>query len=542
MNRRVVLVGATGAFGQRLARLLAARSDNQLVLAARRSAPLDALAAELGCEAARFDREHPETLASLHPWAVVDAAGPFQTSDLRLARAAIACGAHYVDLADARDFVAAFPDALDAHAHAGGVLAVTGASSTPALSNAVLDELTAGWARIEAVAVAISPAARAPRGLSVMQAILSYVGRPVRLFAGGRWTWEPGWGRVRRMDFPGLGARLASLCETPDLDILPTRFAVRREARFMAGLELAPLHLGLWLLSWPVRWRWTRSLVPLARPLLWAAGLVANLGSDRGGMLVTASGQGADGARVAARWGLWAEEGSGTNVPVAAAAAVLRGLANGKIVARGAQACAGLLSLDQILAELSHLPVFTRTDETWPDHPSLLRRLLGSRVEALPPEVARIHAGEAPATFRGRGRARGDRSLLARLARAFGGLPEPGAYPTLEVDIVPDAAGETWTRRFGPRTFRSRLASLGAIGEFEERLWPLAFAFAAEPVRDGFRWRLLRWRLGPLRLPMALAPRIRATTFARDDVYQFRVLVAHPMLGTIFGYAGRLNP
>ncbi|MDP3854164.1 DUF4166 domain-containing protein [Phenylobacterium sp.] len=542
MNHRVVLVGATGAFGERLARLLAAWPDIRLVLAARRSAPLHALAAELGCEAARIDRDQPEGLVALRPWAVVDAAGPFQHSDLRLARAAIGYGAHYVDLADARDFVAAFPDALDAEARAAGVLAVTGASSTPALSNAVLDRLTAGWTIVDEISVAISPGAKAPRGLSVMQAILSYVGSPVPLFTSGRWREAPGWSGVRRLDFPGLGPRLASLCETPDLDILPARFAVRREVRFMAGLELAPQHLGLWLLSWAVRWRLIGSLVPFSRPLLWAAGLAAGLGSDRGGMLVTADGQGPDGGRIAARWALWAEDGAGPNVPVAAAAALLRGLASGEIAVRGAQACVGLLSHDQILAELAHLPIFTRTDEACPDHPSLLRRVLGSRVDALPTRVAQVHAGEAPATFQGQGRARGSRSLLARLARAFGGLPEPGDYPNLEVDIVPDATGEAWTRRFGGRVFRSRLVSLTAVGEFEERVWPLTFAFNIDLAPDGFRWRLRRWRLGPLKLPRALAPRVRATTFARDGAYRFRVLVAHPAIGVIFAYAGRLDP
>jgi hypothetical protein len=39
---------------------------------------------------------------------------------------------------------------------------------------------------------------------------------------------------------------------------------------------------------------------------------------------------------------------------------------------------------------------------------------------------------------------------------------------------------------------------------------------------------------------------VRARTFARPDaegkgLYRFRVLVAHPWLGVIFGYAGRLS-
>jgi saccharopine dehydrogenase-like NADP-dependent oxidoreductase len=143
MRRRILLVGATGAFGERLARMIAPWEGVELVLAARRAEPLQTLAAALPGPAtiAVFDRDAPD-LSALRPWAVVDLAGPFQTSDLRLAEAAIAAGAHYVDIADGRDFVASFPAALDAAAQAASVLAVTGASSTPALSNAALEAIT----------------------------------------------------------------------------------------------------------------------------------------------------------------------------------------------------------------------------------------------------------------------------------------------------------------------------------------------------------------------------------------------------------------
>ena len=46
MRRRILLVGATGAFGARLAQMLAGW-DIELVLAARRAGPLEALAAQL---------------------------------------------------------------------------------------------------------------------------------------------------------------------------------------------------------------------------------------------------------------------------------------------------------------------------------------------------------------------------------------------------------------------------------------------------------------------------------------------------------------
>jgi hypothetical protein len=42
-------------------------------------------------------------------------------------------------------------------------------------------------------------------------------------------------------------------------------------------------------------------------------------------------------------------------------------------------------------------------------------------------------------------------------------------------------------------------------------------------------------------LPLALAPRVRSRTFARDGLYHFSVVVAHPWLGVVFAYAGRLR-
>src|SRR5439155_23740018 len=84
-----------------------------------------------------------DDLRRLQVWCVVAAAGPFQGASPRIAQAAIAAGCHYVDIADARDFVAAFPR-LDATAKTAGVLAVTGSSSTPVLSQLVYDDLFLG--------------------------------------------------------------------------------------------------------------------------------------------------------------------------------------------------------------------------------------------------------------------------------------------------------------------------------------------------------------------------------------------------------------
>ena len=67
---------------------------------------------------------------------LINATGPYQEQDYSLARACIAAGVHYLDLADARAFVTGI-GVLDAEARSAGVLAVSGASTVPGLSGAV---------------------------------------------------------------------------------------------------------------------------------------------------------------------------------------------------------------------------------------------------------------------------------------------------------------------------------------------------------------------------------------------------------------------
>lgn len=547
MRPRIVIVGATGVFGERLARRLSHWPDIDLVLAARGLDALEELSAALrpgarsGIEVAVLDRERPEALAGLAPFAVVDCAGPFQGSDYDLAKASLACGAHYVDLADGRAFVAGFADALDAAARQAGRLAMTGASSTPALSHAVLDGLTADWRRIDKMLVGISPGARAPRGLSVVRAITSWTGQPVRVFSGGCWQERPGWGLLRRRTFPGLGRRWLSLAETPDLDLLEARFKPTQEALFMGGMEMSAMHLGLWLVSRAVRFGLLRSAAPLARPLRWASGLIAWAGLDAGGMIVEAEGLDASGEPVMARWSLCVTDGLGPYVPTLAAAAAVRGLVESRLQAVGAGPCVGLLSEADILREGAGLPIEVRTAWSSPASASLFRRFLGTAFDGLSPLLQQAHLGLAPIVLTGVGLVKGGAGLPA-LVRAVLGLPSPGRRLACVVEITPEGAGETWLRRMGPHVFRSRLSALvGQPGEFEERIGPLTFRLAARAGDGAFRFELVGWRLGPLHLPAWLGPGIRARTFARAGTYRYVVVLAHPWLGLLSAYAGRLN-
>jgi saccharopine dehydrogenase-like NADP-dependent oxidoreductase len=223
--KRVLIVGGAGVFGRRLAQGLRETTNAHLIIAGRSRARAEAAALALGaCEIAVLDRNtaSPGDIRALKADLVIDAAGPFQGADLSFARATIEAGANYIDLADARDFVAAFPT-LDALAREQGVSASTGASSTPALTHAVLDELCAGWRRIDIIRAGIAPANQMDRGPAVMKAILSWVGAPVRVFEDGAWRSRGGWSDCGIIDVPMLGRRRFALAETPDLDLIPAR-------------------------------------------------------------------------------------------------------------------------------------------------------------------------------------------------------------------------------------------------------------------------------------------------------------------------------
>lgn len=547
--KRVILIGATGTFGSRLAAMLAGLSGIELVLAARRQGALETLRRSLEEQGAvahvlarQFDRSRPEELAAFAPWLVVDAAGPFQNSDHRLALAAVRLGAHYVDLADGRDYVAGFASALDDAARKSGVLAVTAASSTPALSHAALKPLVEGWRHIDDVVVGISPGARAPRGLSVVEAILSYVGRPVRIFSGGTWRTMPGWSGLRVLHMPGLGKRFVSICETPDLDLLPERFPIRRDALFMAGLEVPIMHFGLALLSLPVRCGLLSSLRPLARPLRALSGIFALLGTDRGGMIVDVIGRDAGNRPARARWALWAEANAGPHTPAAPAAAMVRALLDGRETRRGATACAGMLELGDIMRELKHLPVRTRADDSLPESPILFERLLGRRWSELPASVRAVHGG-GRLSASGRAVARIGASLPARLLRRLLGLPRSGRHEaSVTLEATPD--GERWTRRFGSAQFASLLTDTrrDRIGLFEERFGPLRFTFDLQAAPEGVKWELCGWSAAGFPLPRRLAPLVRAGAEDANGLYRFRVVVAHRWIGLLFAYRGTLVP
>jgi hypothetical protein len=538
--KRVLVLGGYGTFGGRIAARGAAAGFEMLV-AGRSLARAEAFCA--GRERlvpVALDGGLAETLARHRPFALVDAAGPFQGADHRVARTALAAGCHYLDIADGSAFVAGI-GALDGEAKAAGLCAVSGASSLPALSGAAAARLAEGLDRVTAVEISLSASSRGTAGRSVTAAILSYIGRPVRLRRGGRWTRGFGWQGLRRFDFevagePPLRRRLAALADVPDLALLPERLPGRPAVSFFAGTDASWHNLGLWLLSWPVRWRWLR------RPERFA-GLLSTLqhrtrgpGSLRSAFEIRLFGTAA-GRRLERRWTLIADRGEGPEIPSLAVPLLLEKLAAGAL-APGARDSGGLLTLEDFEPALATIAAaHAVTERILP--PPLYERVMGECFARLPPAVRAMHEVLRDGGASGEARVTRGRNPIARLIASALGFPAEGSH-RLHLAFAERDGLERWTRDFSGRAFSSELAERG--GRLTERFGLLRFAFDLPSDAAGLRMVIRRWWLGPLPLPLFLAPRSEASEWEEGGRFHFDVPIALPLIGPLVHYRGWLEP
>ncbi|MEN0001253.1 MAG: saccharopine dehydrogenase NADP-binding domain-containing protein [Pseudomonadota bacterium] len=359
MSKTIFILGGYGVFGGRLAERLIAQTCHQVIIAGRSAEK----AAEFckrrgGGEPYATDRDDVTSLhrafAQTAPDIVIDASGPFDFDGTwhcyRVATCAINAGAHYVDLADNADFVSNI-SMLDELAREAGRIVLSGVSSVPCLSSAVIDELSKDFAEITAINTAIIPGNRAPRGRAVIESILSQVGKPFAQLEGGQWRSRYCWSTLETttLSLPGqkaLARRLISPIEVPDQRLLPARYG-SPTVRFSAGLELRMLHLGLWVMACLVRLGLLRSLRPLTALAHRVATWFEPFGTDRGGMVVDVAGVAHDGTVLGRRWTLMAEQGDGPQVPATPARALIDAIVAGTVKA-GAAPAVSVLSLGDI--------------------------------------------------------------------------------------------------------------------------------------------------------------------------------------------------
>lgn len=297
-NMRVVVIGGFGNFGARICRALEGNPGIEVIASSRSAgAQLDIGADGLA-----------NALRQLSPDLVIHCAGPFQGQGYGVASAALTSGAHYLDLADGREFVAEFRRHNDHAAVAADRIAISGVSTLPALSSAAIDSLQGRFRQMIEIHVVIAPGQRAPRGAATLAVVFSYAGRPFNWLQDGNWTDAWGWQELRR-----------------------------------AGVPL------------PIE-RWAG---PLDRLASW----LDAFGSERGGMLVSVTGEKADGSRARIDWSLVADGNHGPEIPCMPAILLARKLARGAIALRGAHPCMGFLTLSDFEPEFLRCKMQTKLEE-----------------------------------------------------------------------------------------------------------------------------------------------------------------------------------
>ena len=288
---RVLVLGGYGMFGRRLATNLARHYDLDVTIAGRNLDRAHELQREIATrwdrriavECIDLDRDNLAlALLKLTPDVVVNASGPYQGLDYRVAQACIDAGVHYLDLADDREFVANI-STLHEQAVDKGLLIAAGASSVPALSSAVVDHYRSEFYELESICLGISPGNRIRRGIGTVSSVLSCVGQPFTTLIDGRERTLHGWQKPHRFDFgPPLGKRWMSDWNGPDLGVFPETYREVRSLRFRAGLELPLLHLGLYALSGLTRAGVVKNWAPYAKPLKAISEWFFRFGSDGG--------------------------------------------------------------------------------------------------------------------------------------------------------------------------------------------------------------------------------------------------------------------
>ncbi|HEV2270243.1 MAG TPA: saccharopine dehydrogenase NADP-binding domain-containing protein [Steroidobacteraceae bacterium] len=356
----VLVLGGYGFFGHRICASLAGDPSIRLLVGGRHRDRALETVQRLGlgtAQALAIDANHCDfarLLKESEAEILIHTAGPFQHQDYRVARAAIEAGCHYIDLADGRQFVAGIT-ALDEAARKRGVFVISGASSVPALSSAVVDRYRPRFARLESIELAISSGARAP-GLATVQGIFGYAGHPFHYWSKGEWTTAHGWLSLRRHRFPPpLGARWLCHCDIPDLALFPNRYSDVTTVSFEAGFAGDLGHLVVWALARLVKARTLPSAIPFAAPLNRLSRWIEPLVSDKGGMFVRLKGLGHDGNPFRITWTLVAQDNHGPHVPCGAAVALTQKLCGNVRLPSGAMPCMGLLSVEEYLAALPGL-------------------------------------------------------------------------------------------------------------------------------------------------------------------------------------------
>jgi hypothetical protein len=555
----ILILGGYGTFGGRLAHLLADEERLTLSLAGRSLQKAKIFCDGLPAGAQKvplfFDRnaDVEAQIREICPDIVVDAMGPFQVygkDPYRVVKACIANGVDYMDLADGSDFVKGIRQ-FDEEAKTKNIYVLSGVSSFPVLTAAVVRKLSHDMSCVNRIKGGIAPSPYAGVGLNVIRAIASYAGKPVSLIRNGKLAAGSGLTETMRYSIcpPGhlpLKNTLFSLVDVPDLKVLPELWPELDWIWLGAGPVPEVLHRMLISLSWLVRLKILPSLLPFA----WLFHFVTNTlrwGEHRGGMFVSVEGTTRDGEQIERSWHLLAEGGDGPFIPSMAVQALILQCLAGKKPSAGARPATGELEVSDYEAIFRSRTIYTGQRESIADEEAvpLYKRILGEAWDALPAPLAALHnVTTKELKTEGVARVETGKHPFALLLAALYGFPRAGEHVPLKVTFHRSDGGELWQRDFAGRTFSTfQFAGRGYADKLlVEKFGPVAF-WMALVLREGRLHSVTRrWSIFGIPLPLVFAPNTSVYEYADGEDFCFHVEVKHWLMGLLVRYEGRLAP
>ncbi|MEO9460176.1 MAG: DUF4166 domain-containing protein [Lentilitoribacter sp.] len=563
MRKRVLIIGGTGIFGQKLCHHIAQHFDLELFISSRSensainfvhklkrlypTKPFDYIALDTA-------KNLIEALDHITPDVTIDCSGPFQSANYSITDAVIAAGSHFIDMADAPGYLDKFTSTLNDAAIAQNVACISGASSSPCFTIAAAKHITPNWQRVDDIDIAFVPGGKGDVGQSVIQAILSYAGKPIFTWREGKRDKVHAWVKSKRMNFGRLGWRRVAPAETYDALYLGEKLNVRSQVSFSAGLESPIEHYGVILLANLSKWG-----LPINRPFVSKklASLLHKIRfmikpfvTGRGGMMIRAKGLNAQGVYQVSEYELIAENNQGPNIPILPTATVLRKLLDENIQS-GARLAFDAVSLSEIEAECAGYSIETKILNNYPDIGIYQQHLGAINYQKLPASLMRFHNVDGPTVWHGRADITSGTSIGARIVSKIVGFPPAGKDVPLTVSVNrginhENVMNEEWTRNFAGKRFASKL-SIDHDKTFRERFGALSFEIGLDVVDNVIVMPVKSWAIdtpfGAIPMPLRLAPISQTREFADEQgTFNFDVMVSLPIFGLLAHYRGQLQP
>jgi hypothetical protein len=549
---KILILGGYGVFGGRLAHLLSDLPQLELIIAGRSLSKAQAFCTTYQGAPTLTPLQLDRTDIAAHlstekPDLTFDASGPFQSygdDPYRVPRTAIEHAIPYVDFADASDFVAGIT-ALDSAARSADTFALSGVSSFPVLTAAVVRKLAKGLT-VKTITGGIAPSPYAGVGLNVMRAVVGYAGHPLSLTRGGEITTAKGLSESLRTTIAPPGALPLynihfSLVDVPELQVIPPEYPTLDSIWMGAGPVPESLHRMLNLLA-KLRGLKLMPILTPAAPLFYKILNLMTFGEHRGGMFVRITGDSQNGENTRT-WNMLAEADDGPLVPSMAIEAVIRKRLNGEVPETGARPATDALTLADYDALFARRNITTGIRETLPLKAPLYERILGTAFHDLPTPMRDLHTPKGVTRWSGTAKVTRGTNPLAKLDAFLFGLPKEAKTTPITVTFTPKNGTEIWELNFGGKKFHS-IQSEGTGRNahlLTERFGPITVSLALVLKNGKMDLVPRRWAFFGIPLPTALLPQGRSYESAQDGAFHFNVQFKTPLTGLIAAYEGRLT-